>query len=85
MERRRLRYGRPRSGPAFDAAGVVISFFAHVEDVRKGRLSAAQLACEEMSPAAQMQIARALAGRAHGLSGSSWLVIRLEEGPFGRR
>jgi len=59
----------PRSGPAFDAAGVVISFFAHVEDVRKGRLSAAQLACEEMSPAAQMQIARALAGRAHGLGG----------------
>src|SRR5947208_58836 len=62
----------PRSGPAFDASGAVISFFARVEDVRKGSLSAAQLACEEMSPAAQIQIARALAGRAYGLG--SWVT-----------
>src|SRR6185312_6612778 len=59
----------PRSGPAFDASAVVISFVAHLEGVHKGFLSASQLACEEMSPAAQIQIARALAGRARGLGG----------------
>jgi len=75
----------PRSGPAFDAAGVVISFFAHVEDVRKGSLSAAQLACEEMSPAAQTQIARALAGPAYGLSGCEAAVgVAARRGAFDR-
>ena len=75
----------PRSGPAFDASGAVISFFARVEDVRKGSLSAAQLACEEMSPAAQIQIARALAGRAYGL-GSCEAAVRVaaRRGAFDR-
>jgi hypothetical protein len=61
--------GAPASRAALDAARVVITFFAHVEDVRKGGLSAARLACEEMAPAARAQIARALAGRAGGLGG----------------